>query len=41
MHQAAANPQTNPTRAVSPPAGCNHLHPLLPFIIITQPENWY
>jgi len=25
-----------PTRAVSPPVGCHHLHPLSPFIIITQ-----
>ena len=29
------------TCAVSPPVGCNHLHPPSQFIIITQPEGWY
>jgi len=29
------------TWAVSPPVGCYHLRPPLPFIIITQPESWY
>ena len=33
---------SQPTWAVSPPInGCYHPHPLLPFVIITQPESWY
>jgi len=36
-------PQTlipsQPTWIVSPPVGCHHLHPPLPFIIITHPES--
>ena len=27
--------------AVSPPVGCHHLHPPLPFIIITQSKGWH
>jgi len=38
--QAAADPQT--TWAVSPPVGCQSLHPPSPFfIIITQPKSLY
>jgi len=29
------------TWAVSPPVGCHHLHPPLPYIIITQPKGCY
>ena len=41
--QAAADPQTKPNDlgCESACTGCQSLHPLSPFIIITQPKSWY
>ena len=40
QRQAAADPQTKPPDLeYSPPEGCYHLQPPLPFVIITQPES--